>query len=150
MVKRAAAAPERATQQEPEEIPDWGTIRGLNKQVKVVLPGGNANSMDLLDITARRVEIDAVMKALAVEKEALTEAATTLMIKASVKSVKVGVVRVTCYEHSSSKLDKKMLASKYGTKVLDWLKACTKTTTKTTVKFTPPKPDSEGDEESED
>lgn len=125
-MKKAAAAAD-------ETVPDYTVIVGLK----------NSNIAEIAEqINEKQVEA----KKLKGEIDELKQAGLKLVLKSGVKSVMVDGLRVTRADGSSSKLDKKKLAGKYGTKVLAWLEWATVKTPHTTLKVTAKKEgEAEGD-----
>ncbi len=121
-----------ATGEHTAEVPDYSVVKGLSEQIVDV-------TREYLDLTTQR-------KAIELRLGELKDTGARLLIKARVKSVMVNGNRVTRTEGSSSRLDKKILVEKHGSKVLTWLEEATVRTPWTSLKVTPPSEES-GDEE---
>lgn len=114
---------------EDENVPAYDQIRGLDPTIAKI---------------AERIEEEKSIIAEATKRlDALKDKGVTLMLKAKVKTVMCGDLRVTRTDGVSTKLNKDKLYKLGGKKVMDMLEKATERTPWTSLKVTPPKGEEE-------
>lgn len=129
MTAAAKPAPHEAS----DVVPEWDVIAGLRRHTVVVNLSPNPDDPDkreftIEDVATMHYDLDVRKKKLEFQLRQLKDAGAKLLIKAEVKCVLVGDLRVTKIDGQSSRLDKKKLmrlAGKMGTRVLGWMAEAT-------------------------